>query len=116
MMSTKPKSLDTMYTFDRLYHSIQCSLPMWRAVVCCGVFVLCLCWWCGDGGRWCWYVLAMLPPNFYTNKTVTAVFIYIRKISFQKICSGCDVATVCVGPQNPSSALRTFVKIKYLTD
>jgi hypothetical protein len=28
MISTKPESLNTMYMFDRPYHSIQCSLPM----------------------------------------------------------------------------------------
>jgi hypothetical protein len=30
MASTEPASLDTMYPFNRSYHSVQCSLPMWR--------------------------------------------------------------------------------------
>jgi len=27
-MSTEPVSLDTMYVFNRSYHSVQCSLAM----------------------------------------------------------------------------------------
>src|SRR3979490_1736533 len=32
MTSTEPESLNTMYTFDRPYHSTHCSLPMWESL------------------------------------------------------------------------------------
>ena len=64
MTSTEPESLNTMYTFDRPYHSTHCSLPMWTVVVEAAVEAVeassCLRvreWLVDLGGWWCsWHV------------------------------------------------------------